>query len=76
MTGLCLEHQRPYLQIDHQRCPILHSALDGKYCYKVDHAGTPTGVVDEYHPIEDAADAFKYGPLPWPLHTTRQREEA
>ena len=75
MTGLCLEHQRPYLQIDHQRCPILHSALDGKYCYKVDHAGTPTGVVDEYHPIEDAADAFKYGPLAHGLYIQPGREK-
>ena len=63
MTKFCSEHQRPMLQVDIENCPILHRALSGEYSYKVGHDGKPTDAVDEFHPIEDAADAFKYPPL-------------
>lgn len=63
LTNFCIEHERPYLQIDPARCPILHGALSGNYAYKVGTDGKPTDIVDEYHPVEDAADSLKYGPL-------------
>lgn len=63
LTNFCVEHERPYLQIDPAKCPILHGALSGNYAYKVGADGKPTDIVDEYHPVEDAADSLKYGPL-------------
>lgn len=63
MTRICPTHKRASLQVDIERCPILHKALSGHYHEKIGRDGKPTGVPDEFHPIEDAADAFKYGPL-------------
>lgn len=75
MTGFCLVHERPYLQVNVNKCPILHQALSGKYAYKTNHDGTPTGVINEFHPIEDAADAFKYGPLSRGMYITKNRDK-
>lgn len=63
MTKICPEHKRVFLQVDIEKCPILHKTLAGAYREKVGRDGKPTGVIEQVHPIEDAADAFKYGPL-------------
>lgn len=70
MTQLCPKHKTPKLLVLYdpktdrgQDAAYLVEALQGEYKFKLDPYGIPTGVVDEYHPIEDVADAFKYAPL-------------
>lgn len=72
MTQICSVHRRSKFLIDIKQCKILHQALSGAYREKVGPDGKPTGVVEQKHPIEDAADAFKYGPLAAGLHMPGQ----
>jgi hypothetical protein len=64
MTKMCPTHKQPSFLIDVDECEGLHGALEGEYHYKTYADGTPKGgEVDEFHPVEDYADAFKYPPL-------------